>query len=419
LLKLFFLWLRRAASRQPVQPRTLHSRSLQAASTSSVVAMAAAMVAEEGPPDYRGLEILSPMVRGSSLPLRLCCLRYGAGLVYHGCQVDCKVLETTRVENPAFGCIDYVHAREGRAVFSTCAEERQRVIFQLGTCDPVLAVQAALHVCRDVRGIDVNMGCTAPFTTHGGMGSELLGQPQVAAEVLKALRRSLPPSCAVSCKIRMLADTSRTRDFMQLCERSGADAIAVHLRQVSESRKDQQAPAHWSEVSSLCSAVRIPILANGDFFSRECIDEFWDKYGGHDGNEDGAAASTIGDSRPAALMIARGALWNPGIFARENAPGFDEVVRSYIRTAASVGNPFESTKWGLKEMVSVQLGKPSTLSFGQLRGRAQKAFRNNVEKSMDFGDMCRIFDIAHNQDSYPEGAFSLHYSNGLLVEAKA
>merc|ERR1711933_600517 len=175
---------------------------------------------------------------------------YGAGLVYSGATIDQKMIDTVRVPNPSFGCVDFISKKDKHVIFSTCAEERARVIFQLATADASLATQAALSVCNDVRGIDVNMGCTAPFSTIGGRGSVLLDKPELVADILKSLRRELPASCTVSCKMRILSSIPKTRDFMQVCERSGASAIAVHLRTTKEeaSRGD---PAHWSDMDSL------------------------------------------------------------------------------------------------------------------------------------------------------------------------
>merc|ERR1712137_1428719 len=114
---------------------------------------------------------------------------------------------------------------------------------------------------------------------------------------------------------------------MQMCERSGANAIAIHLRRVDEDRKDKMNAAHWDEISQLCSAVQIPVIANGDFLSRDCIADFWrQERERHDGDE-------AVPSGPAAVMVARGALWNPGIFSRELV-SYDDVVRNYINTAA-------------------------------------------------------------------------------------
>eukprot|EP00929_Paragymnodinium_shiwhaense_P096822 TRINITY_DN58541_c0_g1_i1.p1 TRINITY_DN58541_c0_g1~~TRINITY_DN58541_c0_g1_i1.p1 ORF type:complete len:253 (-),score=63.72 TRINITY_DN58541_c0_g1_i1:651-1409(-) len=222
------------------------------------------------PLSFKNAEVLAPMVRASTLPLRLECLRYGASLVFGEEIIDKKVIDNVRVENPAFGTIDYVSAREKVTVFSTCEEERGKVIFQLGTANGPTAAQAACIVAGDVRGVDVNMGCPKSFSVKGGMGAALLSTPEVAADILKSLRRNLPSSCALTCKIRMLPSTQKTREFMQLCEKSGAEAITVHMRRREERPAE---PAHWDEIVKLWDAVKVPIIANGDFFNRRQIDE--------------------------------------------------------------------------------------------------------------------------------------------------
>ena len=50
------------------------------------------------------------------------------------------------------------------------ALEKGKLIYQMGTANPELAVQAAKMVAADVAGIDVNSGCPKPFSTAGGMG---------------------------------------------------------------------------------------------------------------------------------------------------------------------------------------------------------------------------------------------------------
>lgn len=336
-----------------------------------------------GPPEYHGLEVLSPMVRASCLPLRICCLQHGAGLVYSGCELDLKVLDSTRIAVPNSTHVDFYHHKTRRNFYSTCGEERGRNIFQLGTANAPQAVKAALHMCRDVRGIDVNMGCCEDFLATIGGGSALLRKPDLAADILKSLRRELPPECALSCKIRLLDTSAQTRDFMQLCERSGVNAIAVHCRQTDEKFTDA---ARWQELLGLCDAVSIPVIANGGFLSRGDIQAFWEQY-------DTVAGGDV--RQPAALMIARGALMDPAIFHRSLSvapPSRDEVMSNYIRTAARVENSFDNTKWTLKEMVN-RPAENSHHNFGGLTARPWKQFKQKVDKAMTMRDMCSVFGV--------------------------
>lgn len=94
---------------------------------------------------YEGLVVLAPMVRVGTLPMRLLALEYGADLVWSPETVDKKIIGCERVYNSHMGTYDYV--KDGRTlVLRTHPREKDQLIFQLGTADPDLALQAALTV---------------------------------------------------------------------------------------------------------------------------------------------------------------------------------------------------------------------------------------------------------------------------------
>ncbi|KCV72574.1 hypothetical protein H696_00165 [Fonticula alba] len=162
---------------------------------------------------YRGMNILAPMVRSGTLPMRILALQYGADRVYGEELVDHSMLRTVRVENHALGTVDYVDST-GKVIFQTCARERGRVIFQIGTSDPERAVRVAKMVHRDVAAIDLNMGCPKPFSTSGGMGSALLDPCDRAVNILKALKAA-DLSCPVTCKIRFIVDAEEREEVLR------------------------------------------------------------------------------------------------------------------------------------------------------------------------------------------------------------
>jgi tRNA-dihydrouridine synthase 2 len=122
---------------------------------------------------YQGVA-LAPMVRASTTPLRTLALKYGADWVYTEEFVDRALSATIRVENKELGTIDFLKdvtkmskkvqkriERDGGAPLLLRidkAVEAGKLVCQIGTGEPDLALQAALHVHRDVDGIDVNMG---------------------------------------------------------------------------------------------------------------------------------------------------------------------------------------------------------------------------------------------------------------------
>ena len=216
----------------------------------------------------------------------------------------------------------------------------------------VTALQAAQVVARDVRAIDINMGCPLNFSIKGGMGSSLLTKPDTVADIVSTLRRNLPPHVAVTCKIRLLPEESALLELGRRIEAAGADALAIHARYVPD--RSNTSAARWALARPLCDALTIPTLANGDVFLPQHAADIH------------AATGCDG------VMISRGAMWNPSIFrgasaalrnaqagleagaegAAEVAPPLPlyDVARAYVGVSSWTGNFFQNTKYCLLEM---------------------------------------------------------------------
>ncbi len=81
------------------------------------------------------------------------------------------------------GTVDYMN-KDGKAVFRTLpAIEKSRLVFQMGSASPELALQAAEMVVEDVSGFDLNCGCPKHFSLQGGMGAALLKKPELLCQV--------------------------------------------------------------------------------------------------------------------------------------------------------------------------------------------------------------------------------------------
>lgn len=123
---------------------------------------------------YAG-EALAPMVRASTIPLRSLALKYGADFCYTEELIDRSISSTIRVENKVKNTVDFVkdssrlskkqqrrlqQKNESPALILQVDPklEARRLVCQLGTGEPQLALTAAMHVHRDVSAIDINMG---------------------------------------------------------------------------------------------------------------------------------------------------------------------------------------------------------------------------------------------------------------------
>ncbi|KAF9608581.1 hypothetical protein IFM89_010013 [Coptis chinensis] len=278
--------------------------------------------------DYNNKLVLAPMVRVGTLPLRLLAAEYGADITYGEEIIDHKFVKCERIVNESLGSIDFVEKGTGTVVFRTCNEERNRVVFQIGTSDAVRALNAAQIVCKDVAAIDINMGCPKPFSTTGGMGAAILSKPELIHDILTTLKRNL--DLPVTCKIRLLKSSKDTVELVRRIEKTGVSALAVHGRRVADRPKD---PARWSEIADIVAALSIPVVANGDVFEYEDIQRI---------------KKTTGAS---SVMVARGALWNASIFSPTEKLPWEDLKIEYVRKSILWDNDVRSTKHTLREMI--------------------------------------------------------------------
>jgi len=270
---------------------------------------------------FRKSEILAPMVRASTTPLRVQALSHGASLTYTEELVDRSIIPTERIINVELGTIDYrmpiqTYSKKVQKRMTADKDnpdskhgaillridpflERNRLIYQVGTGESNLALQAATKVINDVNGMDVNMGCPKKFSVSGGMGSALLSDTKRACDIISTLRRNL--SKPVSAKIRLLdpEDPRPTLDFVRALIKSGANAITIHGRVVGdESHTNARWPTLVEVVKQLKQTEGVPIIVNGDLYTRADIREM-KRRTGCDG-----------------VMLARPALYNISLFQK-------------------------------------------------------------------------------------------------------
>jgi tRNA-dihydrouridine synthase 2 len=358
---------------------------------------------------YRGVA-LAPMVRASTTPLRTLALKYGADWVYTEEFVDRALSATIRVENAELGTIDYLKdvtkmsakvqrriARDGGAPLLLRIDpkiEKGKLVCQIGSGEPNLALQAALHVHRDVDGIDVNMGCPRKFSTSGGMGSALLTDPVRACSIIRMLRDNL--DIPVSAKIRLLKDTASTIDFVTGLVNAGALAVAVHGRKVGDEGTHSADWETLKEVISICKAKfpHINFLINGDFYTRQEFTEF------------------MAETGASGVLLGRPALYNASIF-RKPPPatavaatyGYDSsllldktvVVQDYLREAVKYNIHHINVKYVIGE------------SMNNRRAPSQRAHLllqkfpggQTIGKTCDchtLQDLCKVWNVDYDEN---------------------
>jgi len=282
--------------------------------------------------DFRGKNILAPMVRIGTLPTRLLALKYGADIVYSEEIIDHRFINCKRVINERYGTIDFIQDQDSRPMFRTCDEEKNKVVFQMGTADPDRALKTAKIVENDVAAIDVNMGCPQEYSTKGGMGAALLTKPDLIEKILLKLVNNL--SIPVTCKIRILPKLEDTLDLVKMIESTGVAALAVHGRIRTERSRH---PVHHEVIKIISQTVSIPVIANGG--SREIINCYDDiiKF------RDVTGATSV--------MVARAAQDNCSVFRKEGLLPLEVILKDYLTIALSINNHYINCKYCMLQMM--------------------------------------------------------------------
>ncbi|KTW30738.1 hypothetical protein T552_00450 [Pneumocystis carinii B80] len=285
-----------------------------------------------GKVNYHGKIVLAPMVRIGELPTRLLALKYGADLVWGPEVVDKSFVQgeiCKRVVNEKNKCIYFVKPPKNTILYSIHPMERSKLIFQLGSADPELAVKAAQLIAKDVAAIDLNCGCPKHFSVHSGMGAALLKNVDLLESILIALVQNIgiPYKIGISAKIRILEDIKETEALVRRICDTGIIGLTIHCRTISMRNKEKAIRDQLKMISKICREKGVACIANGDIVNRkdglEVIKE-WDV--------DGA-------------MIARAAEKNPSCFRMEGLLPQIEIAQEWLRIAIQTGNSFSNTKF--------------------------------------------------------------------------
>ncbi|KAF9575183.1 hypothetical protein EC968_004119 [Mortierella alpina] len=323
--------------------------------------------------NYNNAAILAPMVRVGTLPMRLMALEHGADLVYTPEVVDKGIVGAERVVNEDNGTIDYIV--KGVSVFKTHPIEKSRLVFQIGSANADLALEAALTVAQDVSTIDLNCGCPKRFSIHGGMGAALMEEPEKLCGILRKLVQhcGLP----VTCKIRIFPDRERTLKLVKMIEATGIVALAVHCRYRDERPRE---PGHWDRFKEIVDAVSIPVIANGDVM----------KY------TDMARVREL--SGATGVMIARGAQANVSVFRKEGRLPILDMVRQYIRKCMATRNLHSNTKYVLMQMMVEE---------------TKSSYYRPLCDAKNFRAVCKVFEMEQELDDWIEKQKSGGYPTDL------
>lgn len=208
----------------------------------------------------------------------------------------------TEFTNSASFCSEKgVHSTRGRLHFT---EDEQPIVAQIWGSKPENFAQMSKGLAEmGYRAIDINMGCPDKAVIKSGGGSDLIRNPDLAAEIIAAAKEGGLP---ISVKTRLgFSKIDEWQEWLSHILHQDVAVLTIHLRTKKEMSKVE---AHFEIIPEIVKlrdkiAPQTLLQINGDILSVEQGLALAEKYPGVDG-----------------IMIGRGVFHNPFVFEKEEKP---------------------------------------------------------------------------------------------------
>ncbi len=176
------------------------------------------------------------------------------------------------------------------------AEDEHPIGIQLFGHEPEVMAQAAqIAEKKGADFIDINMGCPVPKITNGKDGCALMREPDLARELVLAVKGVVSVPVTVKFRLGWDDNTKNCVQFGQMLEAAGASAVTVHGR---TRQQRYSGTADWTMIAEVKKALSIPVFGNGDVFEPE------------------DAARLLEMTGCDGVAVARGTLGNPWLIPR-------------------------------------------------------------------------------------------------------
>ncbi|MDD4353854.1 MAG: tRNA-dihydrouridine synthase family protein [Candidatus Nanoarchaeia archaeon] len=213
---------------------------------------------------------LAPMHEINCLSFRLLCKKYEADVLY----------------TPMINVKAYLNNPEN---FKWLGKEKPLVVQLIGSDSSDF--KECVKLIKNCDYIDLNAGCPSTDNIKNGSGAALIKNLDNFKEIIKTMAKY--SNIPVSVKIRLGWRKDESLKIARIAEECGAERLAVHARLFGS---NYSIPANWDAIKKIKSAIKIPVIANGDIDSFDKVKEC-QKITNADG-----------------LMIGREAMRNPFVF---------------------------------------------------------------------------------------------------------
>lgn len=229
--------------------------------------------------EFKNNLILAPMAGITDIAFRSLCVDFGA---------DAAVTEMISAK-----ALHYKNEKT-EDLLKIAPNEKIKIVQLFGHEPDIMAEICASEYVKIFDIIDINMGCPAPKIVNNKDGSALMTDIGLARDIITACVRATDKPITVKFRSGYSADKINAIEFAKMCESAGASAITIHPRTREQMYSGK---ADWTIIKEVKKSVNIPVIASGDVIDKDTFDR------------------VISETKCDAVMIGRGALGNPEIFA--------------------------------------------------------------------------------------------------------
>lgn len=201
-----------------------------------------------------------------------------------------------------------LNGRSGTEIFKR-DENHSPISYQISGHKLDMMRKAAEFLTPLADMIDINMGCPVNKVVKGQDGCALMRNPELASELVKAVKEGTPRPVSVKFRLGYTFDEMNFVEFGIKMQEAGADFITIHGRTRSQMYSGS---ADWAKIKDLKTAVDIPVFANGDITSIE------------------TALKCLELSDADGIAVGRGALGDPTLLGR---------ISHYLKTGERLTSP--------------------------------------------------------------------------------
>lgn len=162
--------------------------------------------------------------------------------------------------------------------------------------------------------LDLNLGCPSGTVVKHQGGSYWLKNPKAIFQLVEKIRIIHPFFFSIKMRVGF-EDDQNFLEIIQGLEKIGVDAITIHAR---TRQQMYSTPADWKYIAMAAANVSIPIIGNGDLWTKEDCKRMLNQTGCH------------------SVMVARGALKSPWLPQMNSTTNISFEIKRYFDNLVKV-----------------------------------------------------------------------------------